>query len=854
MELKDTNKKEIKYLESEHCTTEDLFRKGCGLYGWIEKGTYKYLLGKGLDPTNQIEEPVKFGQYGSDLGENITLEKTPFETISGYDGITSGIVILYVKNLTNEYNNTNLNPLNDIENPLKKELDYCNVKENVKGTEWFKCSVPDYNKRVEDKIELLKIPYHERFPSLYEKIQRYYQDFTTKDLSNKLNMFKHIISVLISFDCGRGKTLQTAFLIDKLSLTKFKNIMVISTQPSTFGDYEEALYTREILKNRNIYRLNNKLSIKEIKDILKNEKGCIFLASKQFLDRHLEDLTFLLNQMDILFSDEPHIGALTDNTEYILKQLNCSRIFLTATFNKVKYKHNIDYEYICNNDTEKLFLKWVLGKIPKKKISKILGVDKLNKEWKEYLIKNKSKFQKDINLIPNIIKRCVQTIYVELAVKFGFEEELKEIYDEENGYNIEKLYLEENQSVLKRVIEKIYKNVEYDTDPKIESQNSLSLIRQLKNHSVDNDGRDFIKEGLTILIKVGYFIGSDKNNDMKLDSNIDKVIKIFKEIRLDDDYNFFSVKSDSKIKPENLKEEINKAYNNARKENKNLIILEGAKLDTGINLIDENVDITINLSNVSSSDVMKQFIGRSLRPGNNKKFAYYIDMNLNSSFTSIISNLKYNSKSNGDAEYLYDYYKNVLRFTDKIEPKFKNKNDFKEFEEKIIDELYNDMYDNNSKNDSKSVFDEYEYVDRYNIKITKGGRNEDISGKAKKRKLITTGSKKKQKEIKEKLKKLEYYKVFNEILMYYNHNCDNTFIENDFYSLIKLLKKHQWDDFKDYIVQRIFVHNDIDVDDLDFDVFIELLLKDTTAKWNRINNYIKVINIFKNEHLEEFTI
>jgi hypothetical protein len=262
-------------------------------------------------------------------------------------------------------------------------------------------------------------------------------------------------------------------------------------------------------------------------------------------------------------------------------------------------------------------------------------------------------------------KRLVKTIFINDSLSFHDKNEIKKNVDiAESGFNIEKFYhIGKNDeriyfNLLRQKFENIFEKKEIIQENKfLQSKTDFSTIEKLNRKFMKLGNRDFIKEGHTILIRT--LTGQDK---YKLDDNINFLDGLLKSISFISN-NYYVIGIPTTFVG-NLKDFCIEQYENARSSSRNLIIIYGQKLDTGVNLPEINPDITINLSKLGSSDVAVQVLGRIQRPSlkNDKRFCFFFDYNISNILSAIYSTKSLNEPKT-EYEFLFDYKDSIFNLS-----------------------------------------------------------------------------------------------------------------------------------------------------------------------------------------------
>ena len=336
-----------------------------------------------------------------------------------------------------------------------------------------------------------------------------------------------------------------------------------------------------------------------------------------------------------------------------------------------------------------------------------------------------------------IKNRCVKAIFFNNSIDDDYKKNIlsqSSSFIDENGFNIETLYHKDENgnrtyhNYLSNKLSNIFDKKEIFVNPLLQPKTESSIFEKINQKYISLGNRDFIKDGHTILVR--SHIGQ---GDYKLDNNIEFLKDVFSSVNyIKNNYSILLIKTQDDYK--SLKKHIVDSYKNARRDNKNLIIIYGQKLDTGIDFPEINPDVIINMSKLASNDVAVQVLGRIERANveNGKKFCFFFDFNISNILKSVYQN-KSIVKSKTEYEFLIEYKDSIFNISDS---KFveSDENYIKDLSIKI-NELLNTENDTDYFYDrvtSNSIFDDIHYSN-LNEKFTSSqGKNEELSGKSKK--------------------------------------------------------------------------------------------------------------------------
>lgn len=426
---------------------------------------------------------------------------------------------------------------------------------------------------------------------IYRPHQQYTIDKTIKYFNESLT------NILWGHIPRSGKTYIMMGLIEKLNLDD--DILIITTAPNeTITQYFNILIN---LQNFNIIKYDKK-------SILTDKKNVI-IVSKQYLDHKLNKKK-AFNNIKLIFIDESHNGATTDNSKLILsKYPDAKKVFITATFNKINLNYKIDKVITWDLEDLKLSKSNNITELD----NKYLEISKyFNKEsYKNYLI------YPDLHIIGIDLNNEIRNNINLQNLNWNFET-LFELIDYERTFLHDIIdphkYDKSKKFVNESIIKYYFDYILTDIIPKID-ENHKNYQRLIYNNNDPSVIMCFLPSNNINIISY---------NIKKLLSNYDIEICI---CNTTDNNN-------------NVKDNINNSIISAKHHNKKcVLVLTGTQGSLGITI--DKCDLVLLMNNSKSVDFLFQSMFRSMSEHNNKKTGYVIDLNIERIIYGIISYCNY---------------------------------------------------------------------------------------------------------------------------------------------------------------------------------------------------------------------
>jgi hypothetical protein len=471
-------------------------------------------------------------------------------------------------------------------------------------------------------------------------ILRFHQNIIIHKIIDLINNNQK--KILIGAKPRCGKTYICGGLIDKLNKqNKINNILVITPVPNeTMTQFTDDLFKKyKEFEDFNVIILNG-LN----KNIEFNNKN-IIVTSKQFLQKYIK-INSLINiknlNLDLIIFDENHFGGSTRLAKNILESYNSSNtinIFLTATYFKSIQNYNI---------SEENRIYWDLYH---EELCKSKNIKKLTEIFGDY-IKNyiDNDLSKTFNIYDYFPKLHILTNQFELN-KFDLIKQNIKDPSNKYGFSFDALFSLINNKF--KYYESVKTFISYISGSCRENTNT-SIIERINNINKFNNQRK-LKTQIWFLPPININIISE---NLKEILNKDLIFKNYEVMCINSKINENEL-NEYNINLKQIKNEINKYEKIVEKTNKEgLIILVGQMLNLGITL--KNCDVVMLFNNSISSDKIFQQMFRSMTEGNNKKYGYVVDLNINRTLYTCITYNNYTKNKN--LSNIEEKIKNIIEY------------------------------------------------------------------------------------------------------------------------------------------------------------------------------------------------
>jgi len=414
---------------------------------------------------------------------------------------------------------------------------------------------------------------------------------------------------------------KTHMMVGSFKADHGSNYLVITTAPNeTVGQYKKACKGN----GYNVTRLGAKTKpITEGKNII--------LVSKQFLDRH-DDIDWLKDlQIDMAFVDEGHYGGTTELAQDSLRLYapDAFTVFMSATPDKIKYAYDIPESNIIRWDQEDIKLCQNINNPQSRiRLEEKYGPDfiEILNTFSDHQIKNKYLEYPDMHILTQSLTDDVKTeIITETeGTSYGISNTaiLSMTTDKKN--------FQEPVQVMERIAFPIFGKLgKYTPDPKYPNPYMKRIADTCKNSQSryigDRSGK----------VKVVLAFLPPNNINQTSEALINLLMNagdLGYDKRFSDQYIVVSINSKKSGKPKDI---IKNAVKQANNEEKDVLVLSGKQCHMAATI--KECDIVLLLNDITSYDMIKQMMYRSMSPQPNKKFGFVVDLSLERVLDTVVS-------------------------------------------------------------------------------------------------------------------------------------------------------------------------------------------------------------------------
>ena len=414
---------------------------------------------------------------------------------------------------------------------------------------------------------------------------------------------------------------KTHMMVGSFKADHGSNYLVITTAPNeTVGQYKKACKGN----GYNVTRLGPKT-----KPITGGKN--IILVSKQFLDRH-DDIDWLKDlQIDMAFVDEGHYGGTTELAQDSLRLYapDAFTVFMSATPDKIKYAYDIPESNIIRWDQEDIKLCQNINNPQSRiRLEEKYGPDfiEILNTFSDHQIKNKYLEYPDMHILTQSLTDDVKTeIITETeGTSYGISNTaiLSMTTDKKN--------FQEPVQVMERIAFPIFGKLgKYTPDPKYPNPYMKRIADTCKNSQSryigDRSGK----------VKVVLAFLPPNNINQTSEALINLLMNagdLGYDKRFSDQYIVVSINSKKSGKPKDI---IKNAVKQANNEGKDVLVLSGKQCHMAATI--KECDIVLLLNDITSYDMIKQMMYRSMSPQPNKKFGFVVDLSLERVLDTVVS-------------------------------------------------------------------------------------------------------------------------------------------------------------------------------------------------------------------------
>ena len=357
----------------------------------------------------------------------------------------------------------------------------------------------------------------------------------------------------------------------------------------------------------------------------------VILVSKQFLDRH-DDIQWLKDlRIDMTFVDEGHYGGTTQLAQDSLKLYapDVFTVFMSATPDKIKYAYDIPESNIIHWDQEDIKLCQNINNPQSRiRLEEKYGPDfiEILNTFSDHQIKNKYLEYPDMHILTQSLTDDVKTeIITETeGTSYGISNTaiLSMTTDKKN--------FQEPVQVMERIAFPIFGKLgKYTPDPKYPNPYMKRVADICKNSQSryigDRSGK----------VKVVLAFLPPNNINQTSEALINLLMNagdLGYNKRFSDQYIVVSINSKKLGKPKDI---IKNAVKQANNEEKDVLVLSGKQCHMAATI--KECDIVLLLNDITSYDMIKQMMYRSMSPQPNKKFGFVVDLSLDRVLDTVVS-------------------------------------------------------------------------------------------------------------------------------------------------------------------------------------------------------------------------
>ena len=413
---------------------------------------------------------------------------------------------------------------------------------------------------------------------------------------------------------------KTFMMVGSFKADNRSNYLVITTAPNeTVYDYKKACKGH----GYKVTHLGAKTKpITEGKNII--------LVSKQFLDRH-DDIDWLKDlQIDMAFVDEGHYGGTTELAQDSLRLYapDAFTVFMSATPDKIKYAYDIPESNIIRWDQEDIKLCQNIDNPQSRiRLKEKYGPDfiEILNTFSDHQIKKKYLEYPDMHILTQSLPDDVKS----------------EIITETDG---------SSYGISNTAIFSLTKNKELFQEPEQVIERFYSIFGKLRQYTPDPKYPDPFMKRVADICKNSQsrYIG-DRSGQVKVvlaflpPNNINQTSEALKSLlmntgdlgynkRFSDQYIVVSINSKKLGKPKDI---IKNAVKQANDEGKDVLVLSGKQCHMAATI--EECDTVLLLNDITSYDMIKQMMYRSMSPQPKKKFGFVVDLSLDRVLDTVVS-------------------------------------------------------------------------------------------------------------------------------------------------------------------------------------------------------------------------
>ena len=457
--------------------------------------------------------------------------------------------------------------------------------------------------------------YDHKTPKKPSELQGVHQEFTVwknikmKKMGEKCVLYAHM-----------PRSGKTHMMVGSFKADHGSNYLVITTAPNeTVDQYEKACKGN----GYNVTRLGPKT-----KPITGGKN--IILVSKQFLDRH-NDIEWLKDlQIDMAFVDEGHHGGTTELAQDSLRLYtpDAFTVFMSATPDKIKYAYDVPESNIIRWDQEDIKLCQNIDNPQSRiRLKEKYGPDfiKILNTFSDHEIKKKYLEYPDMHILTQSLTDDVKTEIITETDGSSYGISNTAIF----SLTTDKKNFQEPVQVMERFYSIFGKLRQYTPDPKYPNPYMKRIADICKNSQSRYIG-DRSGQAKVILAFL------PPNNINQTSEALKSLLMNCGDLGYDKSFNeqyiVVSINSKKSGKPKDI---IKKAVKQANNEGKDVLVLSGKQCHMAATI--KECDIVLLLNDITSYDMIKQMMYRSMSPQPKKKFGFVVDLSLDRVLDTVVS-------------------------------------------------------------------------------------------------------------------------------------------------------------------------------------------------------------------------
>ena len=457
--------------------------------------------------------------------------------------------------------------------------------------------------------------YDHKTPKKPSELQGVHQEFTVwknikmKKMGEKCVLYAHM-----------PRSGKTHMMVGSFKADHGSNYLVITTAPNeTVDQYEKACKGN----GYNVTRLGPKT-----KPITGGKN--IILVSKQFLDRH-NDIEWLKDlQIDMAFVDEGHHGGTTELAQDSLRLYtpDAFTVFMSATPDKIKYAYDIPESNIIRWDQEDIKLCQNIDNPQSRiRLKEKYGPDfiKILNTFSDHEIKKKYLEYPDMHILTQSLTDDVKTEIITETDGSSYGISNTAIF----SLTTDKKNFQEPVHVMERFYSIFGKLRQYTPDPKYPNPYMKRIADICKNSQSRYIG-DRSGQAKVILAFL------PPNNINQTSEALKSLLMNCGDLGYDKSFNeqyiVVSINSKKSGKPKDI---IKNAVKQANNEGKDVLVLSGKQCHMAATI--KECDIVLLLNDITSYDMIKQMMYRSMSPQPKKKFGFVVDLSLDRVLDTVVS-------------------------------------------------------------------------------------------------------------------------------------------------------------------------------------------------------------------------